>query len=199
MSRALPIVLALVALGCSPAPDPGDSGGDDAGPDAPATATTDVSVYVEPSDGAQALLASIQGAQSSIHMTMYLLTWNNCVNALIAQAKAGRDVKVVLNKNFPTTGQSNDTVFSQLQAGGVHVAWAPSTFTYTHEKAVIIDGTSAWIMTMNVTYTSPTSNREYLGFDRDPDDVAVVSDERESVGDGGAEIAVDGGADLGDL
>ena len=58
------------------------------------------------------------------------------------------------------------------QAAGVEVVWAPSRFTYTHEKAVIIDGTSAWIMTMNVTFSSPTANREYLALDTDPDDVA---------------------------
>src|SRR5947207_674774 len=47
-----------------------------------------------------------------------------------------------------------------------------SSFTYTHEKCVILDGTSVWIMTMNLTYSSPTSNREYLAIDTDTDDIA---------------------------
>src|SRR5947209_6900364 len=94
------------------------------------------------------------------------------VNTLIAKKKAGLDVKVVLNKNFPTTGTDNTNVFNQLQVNGVSVVWAPAGFTYTHEKSVIVDGTSVWIMTMNVTFSSPTSNREYLALDTDPDDVA---------------------------
>jgi cardiolipin synthase len=162
--------LALLAA-CSVVQDVPDADVD-AGDETPATTTSDVTIVVEPSDSAQQLLSTIQSAKSSIHMTMYLLTWGSCVDALIAQKKAGLDVKVLLNKNFPSSGQSNDTVFNQLQAGGVDVAWAPTSFTYTHEKAVVIDGTSVWIMTMNVTYTSPTANREYLALDTDADDVA---------------------------
>ncbi|HEY1955242.1 MAG TPA: phospholipase D-like domain-containing protein [Polyangiaceae bacterium] len=172
MSRGLPFLCVLAALACKapadvPDADPGDSGADE-----PSTATTAVTVFVEPGDNAKPLLDSIQGATSSIHMTMYLLTSNSYVTALIAKKKAGLDVKVVLNQNFPTPDQSNATVFSQLQAGGVDVVWAPPQFTYTHEKAVIVDGTSAWIMTMNVTFSSPSANREYLALDTDADDVA---------------------------
>jgi cardiolipin synthase len=174
MLRGLSIVAGVVAFVLSACSGPSDvpDAGNDAGPDAPATTTSAVTVIVEPGDNAQTLLSSVNGATSSIHMTMYLLTWNSMVNALIAKKQAGLDVKVVLNQSFPTTGQSNATVYSQLQAGGVDVVWAPPGFQFTHEKALIIDGQSVWIMTMNVTYTSPSSNREYLALDTDPDDVA---------------------------
>jgi phosphatidylserine/phosphatidylglycerophosphate/cardiolipin synthase-like enzyme len=52
------------------------------------------------------------------------------------------------------------------------VVWASSSFTYTHEKCVILDGKEAWIMTMNATQTSASSNREYLAVDDDASDVA---------------------------
>ncbi len=172
MARALFAALLLLLAGCPKQQvDPQDAG-DDAGPDAPATTTSAVQIIVEPSDNAQALLGSIQNATTSIHMTMYLLTSNTFINALIAKKKAGLDVKVVLNKNFPSAGTDNTTVFNTLQSGGVEVVWATSAYTYTHEKSVIVDGTSVWIMTMNVTFSSPTSNREYLALDTDPDDVA---------------------------
>ena len=162
----------LLALACTKKPVDPDDGGADAGDEQPATTTTAVQIFVEPSDNAQALVKSLQGAQSSIHMTMYLLTNSTIISTLISKKKAGLDVKVVLNKNFPSTGTDNNSVFTQLQSGGVQVVWAPSTFTYTHEKAVIIDGASVWIMTMNVTFSSPSSNREYLALDTDADDVA---------------------------
>ena len=168
----LPLACVLVLAACSKKPaDPGDADVGDAG-DEPATTTTAVQVIVEPTDNAQALVTSIQSAQSSVHMTMYLLTSSTVINALIAKKKAGLDVKVVLNKNFPSAGTDNTSVFNQLQSAGVPVVWAPSNFTYTHEKAVIVDGASAWIMTMNVTFSSPSSNREYLALDTDLDDVA---------------------------
>jgi phosphatidylserine/phosphatidylglycerophosphate/cardiolipin synthase-like enzyme len=105
-------------------------------------------------------------------MTMYLLSNTSIINALIAQKTAGHDVKVILNQTFPGGTGSNDAVFAQLQAAGVAVHWAPTTFTLTHEKCVIIDGTTSWIMTMNVTASSPTSNREYLAIDTNAPDVA---------------------------
>jgi len=174
MWRALSIAMAIALCACKAthADDPDADATDASVDDSPSTVTSAVSVIVEPSDSASQLLASIQAAQSSIHMTMYLLTWSSVVDALVAKKQAGLDVEVVLNQSFPSPGQSNDPVFAQLQAAGVNVVWAPSAFQYTHEKAVIIDGTSAWIMTMNVTFSSPTQNREYLALDTDPDDVA---------------------------
>ena len=103
-------------------------------------------------------------------MTMYLMNDKRFISALIAQHAAGRDVKVLLNKTFPGGAGTNQTTFTQLQAGGVAVAWAPSTFTLTHEKCVLIDAAQAWIMTMNLENTSST-NREFLAIDAQPADV----------------------------
>ncbi len=171
---ALALATAIALGGCKKSHDVGDAATDDGGvtDDGPATTTSAVQIIVEPSDNAQALVNALKAAKTSIHMTMYLLSSDAVIDALIAQKKAGLDVRVVLNQNFPDDSTSNATVFTQLQNAGVGVAWAPTNFTYTHEKAVIIDGTSAWIMTMNLTYSSPTSNREYLALDTDADDIA---------------------------
>ena len=175
MLRRFFLSIALV-LACSNKPVDPDEGGVDAGDQEAATTTSAVQIFVEPSDNAQPLVTSLQNATSSIHMTMYLLTNSTVINTLVSKKKAGLDVKVVLNKNFPSTGTDNNSVFTQLQSAGVQVVWAPSQFTYTHEKAAIVDGTSVWIMTMNVTFSSPTSNREYLALDTDPDDIAEAEE-----------------------
>jgi cardiolipin synthase A/B len=130
-----------------------------------------VSVIVEPTDKAQAVLTAIQGAKKSVHMTMYLLDDSRFINALIAQHTAGLDVKVVLNHVFPAGAGSNSSTYSQLQGAGVPVAWAPATFTLTHEKCIIIDSAQAWIMTMNLEVTSSTKNREFLAVDTQAPDV----------------------------
>lgn len=164
---------ALAFGGCKKSHDATDAAPDDGGADdQTATTTSAVQIIVEPSDNAQALLDAMNAATTSIHMTMYLLSSDSIINALVAKHKAGLDVRVVLNQDFPDSTTSNASVFTQLQDAGVGVAWAPSSFAYTHEKAVVIDGATAWIMTMNLTYSSPTSNREYLAMDTDPDDVA---------------------------
>jgi cardiolipin synthase len=154
-----------------PTAEGGTSSGNPVGPDgAPIHGPDTVAVTVEPTDQAQVLLSAIQGAKTSVHMTMYLLNDKRFINALIAQHTAGHDVKVILNKTFPMGAGTNTTTFNTLQAGGVSVAWAPAAFTLTHEKCVIIDGTSAWIMTMNLETTS-SQNREFLALDNDAPDV----------------------------
>jgi phosphatidylserine/phosphatidylglycerophosphate/cardiolipin synthase-like enzyme len=131
-----------------------------------------VKIIVEPSDDGQALVAAINGATKSVHMTMYLLSSSAVINALISAKNKGRDVHVLLNKTFPMGQGSNSSVYSQLQSAGVTVGYAPAGYELTHEKCVIVDGTTAWIMTMNATQSSPTDNREYLVVDTDADDVA---------------------------
>jgi phosphatidylserine/phosphatidylglycerophosphate/cardiolipin synthase-like enzyme len=157
----------------------GDDGGDstsggpalnpDGGP--PVSGPDNVTIIVEPTDKAQALLSAISGAKTSVRMTMYLLGDKRFVDALIAQHGAGRDVKVILNQKFVNSAGTNQAVYSQLQAAGVPVVWAPSTFSLTHEKCVIVDAKKAWIMTMNLE-TSSSSNREFLAIDSEAADVA---------------------------
>ncbi len=135
--------------------------------------TTNVRIIVEPGDNASGLLAAINGATQSIHMTMYLMTSSDIQDALIAAKHRGVEVKAVLNKTFPSSSYADNTgSYSALSAAGIGVVWGSSSFTYTHEKCFVIDGKEAWIMTMNATASSPTSNREYLAVDDDAQDVA---------------------------
>ena len=133
-----------------------------------------VAITVEPSDDGAALLNAIKHATSSVHMTMYLLTSHDVENALIERHHSGVDVEVVLNQSFPTAGTDNGDSFDKLASAGVPVKYASSQFTFTHEKCVVIDGKSAWVMTMNATESSPSSNREYLAEVTSDDDVAAA-------------------------
>jgi cardiolipin synthase A/B len=135
--------------------------------------TSGISVIVEPNGmNGQELVAAIENATTSVHMTMYILSDTDVIDALVHQKQLGHDVKVVLDKAMPSGSGSNAQAFDSLQSAGVDVVWAPAQFTYTHEKCVIIDGTTAWIMTMNAAYSSPHDNREYLAIDTIPDHVA---------------------------
>ena len=136
--------------------------------------THDVKIQVIPSDKAAAVLAAVSGAKKSVHMTMYLLSDSRFIDALIALKTAGKDVKVILNQNFPDNSTDNTATFTKLQSKGVDVTWAPAGYQYTHAKTIVIDGDTLLVMTMNLTFSSPTSNREYIATDTDPDDVAIA-------------------------
>ncbi len=143
----------------------------DAGPVVPATSAVRV-IVLPGTDKGIALRDAIRNAKKSVHVTMYLFTSNMYEQAIIDAKKAGRDVQVVLNGRFPDGVNSNLGQFNAFKAAGVPVVYGPPIYQFTHQKSVIIDGTEAWIMTMNMTNSSPTDNREFLVVDTDPSDVA---------------------------
>jgi cardiolipin synthase len=171
--------------GTSPGPDGTTPGPDGTTPLPDGTSpppSSGITITVEPdgSGDAAGLLSAINSATTAVHVEMYLLTNSKYIDAFIALHKAGKDVKVVLNQTFPSGTSSSDTnanSYSQLMSAGVPVVWAPSFYTYTHEKAVIIDpagGTysQVWIMTMNLDTDAPKDNREFLAQDTNAPDIA---------------------------
>lgn len=134
--------------------------------------SSSVTIQVQPSDYGAAIEAAIRAAKTSVHMTMYLLTDTSVIDALGDLKAAGKDVKVILNQTFPPNGGDNTPAYSSLKSRGVNVVYAPAAYTYTHAKAVVIDGAKVLIMTMNLTQTSAKGNREYIATDSDPADVA---------------------------
>jgi phosphatidylserine/phosphatidylglycerophosphate/cardiolipin synthase-like enzyme len=163
--------------GSSPTKDGGGAPVTDSG--GPIVGTTGVTVFVTPSTTlADDMVDAINSAKKSIHMTMYILDNSKIVPALVAQKKAGLEVEVVMNQTFPSgTNESNPTTYATLQAANVGVVWRngppnAASGAYTHEKTFILDGTQAWIMTINLDTDSFIDNREYAVVDNDATDVA---------------------------
>jgi len=178
--RSLLLGIAFVSACGSSGGSANDGGANDGNSaDAP-TSTADanvagssaITIIVEP-DGNQAaqLVSAINAATTSIDVTMYEMSNNTIITALANRAKAHVTVRVVLdgstmNKTFNTPAKNT------LTAAGATVVWSNPTFTYTHEKCIIIDASQAWIMTMNATGTAPSENREYLAIDTGAADIA---------------------------
>jgi cardiolipin synthase len=152
-----------------------DSGVTDVATDTPVppgTHSTNVTLVVEPDDGEAKILDAIKNATKSIHLEMYLFSDNVARDALIAAKKAGKEVKVLLEKApYPVTN-ANVTDYNALLAGGVDVRWTNGTFQLTHSKFFVVDGAAAYVMTLNFTTSGLAGNREYAAIDTDPDDVA---------------------------
>jgi cardiolipin synthase A/B len=130
-----------------------------------------VRVFVEPDAGEQVILDAINGAQKSIWLEMYLLTDTNIIQALENAAGRHLDVRVMLEPH-PYGGGSPQSTLDALQAAGASVEDTSSAFTLTHEKGMIIDGNTAFIMTCNFTYSALNGkNREYGIIDTIPQDV----------------------------
>jgi phosphatidylserine/phosphatidylglycerophosphate/cardiolipin synthase-like enzyme len=163
-----------------------DTFADDGATDAPSTpGDSPTLLYVEPDDGEGPLLAAIQGAKSAVHVEAYILTDQPLIDALVAAKKAGREVKVVLEQNPYLAANINDPAYNALRAAGVTAIWVATKFQLTHTKTIVIDPGlptgAAWIMSLNLSKTAFTSNRDYAAVDTDPSDVleadaVIVSD-----------------------
>jgi phosphatidylserine/phosphatidylglycerophosphate/cardiolipin synthase-like enzyme len=113
----------------------------------------------------------VNSATSTLDMTMYELEDTTAVNDLIALEKKGVTVRVILDRQE----KSADTAaYNSLTAGGVGVVWSSTSFVYTHQKTITVDGTESLILTGNLTSQYYTTSRDYGVFDNDTRDVASI-------------------------
>ena len=141
-----------------------------------------VQVFVEPNAGEHPVTNAIEGAKKSVWLEMYILSDRNVIRALEDAANKGIDVRVMLEPH-PFGSSSPTRTIDQLKAAGAKVEDSSPSFALTHEKGMIIDGTTAYIMTSNFSraalggYSSNSSynNREYDIVDTNAQDVQAVT------------------------
>lgn len=138
--------------------------------------TGNLQLFVEPAAGEQVILDAINNAHQSVWLEMYLLTDKNIIQALEDAAGRHMDVRVMLEPN-PFGGGSPQPTLDALKAAGASTEVTDPNFTLTHEKGMIIDANTAFIMTSNFTYSALNGkNREYGVIDTAPQDVKGVTD-----------------------
>ncbi len=113
--------------------------------------SAELPLFFTPTASAQVdVMAGINGAKSSIHMLMFRLTEPKIIDALIAAKARGVDVQIILDSNSLAKEKPGGP--SQvLGAGGVTVIKSSSQFSISHYKSFVVDGSMAYIMTMNLT------------------------------------------------
>ncbi len=161
-----PIVRVLVAFACALTGLVGLSARSIAAVRAP------LEVLIEPQSGPQVIYQAIKGARSRIDIEMYELEDPVVDQLLIAAEAHGLRVRVILNRTY--TGSSNEPAYRELSGHHVPVRFAPSANDITHEKAIVIDGALALVMTMNLTARYYRDTRDVIVADRIPEDVAAI-------------------------
>jgi cardiolipin synthase len=182
------VALCVLLAGCTVNVSPLNQGG--SSPSCVSNCTTGpgvqgVSVFVEPNAGEHPITDAIRAAKKSVWLEIYILTDRNVISALEDAANKGVDVRVMLEPH-PFGSSSPARTMDQLKAAGVKVQASDPSFTLTHEKGMVIDETTAYIMTSNFSrsalgaYSSSSSssylsNREYDIVDTNAQDVQAVS------------------------
>ena len=147
----------------------------------PGTGANGLSVIVEPDNGVTPLVNAIDGAKKSVWLEIYLLTNKNIISALEDDANHGIDVRVMLEPH-PLGGGSvtPSETLDKLKAAGIKAQFSDPAFKLTHEKGMVIDNTTAYIMTSNFSNAAlgtgtGLKNREYDIVDTNATDVQAVA------------------------
>ena len=128
-------------------------------------------VIAEPQAGINSIYLLINGARSSIDLTMYTLRDTTAEDDLAAAAKRGVNVRVILDQHFEK--KFNTATYSFLSKHGVHVTWAPSGTTY-HQKTLTVDNKTSVVMTLNMNSADYPTTRDFAVFDTSQSDVAAI-------------------------
>jgi phosphatidylserine/phosphatidylglycerophosphate/cardiolipin synthase-like enzyme len=132
------------------------------------------SLMVMPSDGTRPITGPIRAAKHTIDLTTYLLTNHTIIHDLEYAHANGVQVRVIL-EHHPYGGggssSSNQSAYDQLYAADIPVRWSNPAYRLTHEKTMIVDGTTAYILTLNYTKSAFKSNREFGVADTNAADV----------------------------
>lgn len=137
---------------------------------APTPSLTDPRLVVSPVNARSTLTALITSAHKSLSIEDEEMYDTASEDALIAAARRGVDVEVVLPP--PSGGSSYDTDVSRLLSGGVHVRYLSAP--YIHAKLLIADGSTAFVGSENFSATSLDQNRELGIIVSDPHALATL-------------------------
>jgi phosphatidylserine/phosphatidylglycerophosphate/cardiolipin synthase-like enzyme len=135
--------------------------------------TVAADVFATPEAGEQPYVDVLTAAQSSIHVEIYLMGQGAILDTLVAKAKAGLDVRLILDEGEKPTNQK---YADQLTAAGAQILWSDPKFPYMHAKFFVVDGKEAVVSTGNFSRDySILLERNFLARLRDPADVADLA------------------------
>lgn len=108
-------------------------------------------LLVLPNDGFHSLITSINKAQSSIDLVMYGFTNQRLARALMRAHCRGVRIRVLLEHHPYKNEHENTDIIEQLRAHGISLKWSNPKFLLTHQKTMVLDKKTAYVMTFNFT------------------------------------------------
>ena len=119
------------------------------------------SLVVLPDDSARPMLDAINHASKSLRIKMFVFSDPAILQAVIAAHKRGVDTKVMLNPARRSGESENEESRKLLTSAGVNVLDSNPKFDLTHEKSMVVDDESAFVMSFNWEPRNLTETRDY--------------------------------------
>jgi cardiolipin synthase len=120
--------------------------------------------------GQEPVIDAIGRAHSTIRMMMFHLTTTAVVDALVAAAGRGVDIQIILDAGN-LASHTPAAITKALADAGIKVVASSPAFQITHVKSLVIDGTTALVMSLNLT-NKFTETRDYAVVTHDPGVIA---------------------------
>nr|WP_203599350.1 phospholipase D-like domain-containing protein [Streptomyces sp. SID10853] len=138
---------------------------------ATAHAASAYSLVVLPDQKEGAIYDFVNSAKKSVDVTIYELRDTTLVDDLVKEQKAGVKVRVVFDSQHASI---DGAAYKALSAAGAGVTYSSSSYVYTHQKTITVDGSTSYISTGNFDTTYYATSRDYGVFDSDTADVAAI-------------------------
>ena len=119
------------------------------------------SLIVLADDSVRPIVKAIAAARRSLRLKMFVFTDPSLLNAVIAASRRGVTVQVLLNPARRSGEQDNEHTRKVLERRRVDVRDASPAFVLTHEKSMVIDEESAFVMSLNWTTRNLVETRDY--------------------------------------
>jgi len=128
-------------------------------------------LIIEPEAGPQPIIAAIQQAHHTIHLVMYGFTHKPLLETLLSAQEHNRTVQILLEKAPYESASENKKTIEAFERH--HLSWQGSIpdIRLIHEKALMIDGKEAIIMTFNFTHSAFNNQRNFALVVDDPSTV----------------------------
>jgi cardiolipin synthase A/B len=118
-------------------------------------------LVVLPDDSAQPILDAIHHAEKSLRIKMFVFSDAHILNAVIDAHHRGVNVRIMLNPTRRSGEKENDDTRKKLADVGVEVIDSSPAFDLTHEKSMVVDDKSAWVMSLNWQQKNLVETRDY--------------------------------------
>lgn len=118
-------------------------------------------LIIEPDMGKAPIIDTMQAARQSVHLVMYGFTDTTLLAPLLKQHEQGRSVKIILEGQPYKAADENVKIMRLLKQHDMDWREGVPPFRLVHEKALIIDGKKALVMTFNFTRGTFKNQRNF--------------------------------------
>lgn len=119
------------------------------------------SLIVLPEDSARPFLEAIAAAERSLRVKMFVFSDPTMVQAVVDARRRGVATRVMLNPARRSGEPENEATRRRLERAGVEVKDSNPAFDVTHEKSMVVDDATAFVMSLNWDPKNFAETRDY--------------------------------------